>query len=283
MQARRHEVDVAGDRPALRLADLRREPHASEVSVRGVAHVVELDLVEAGPRGGDRDREIVVPRAAVPRVDPAEAGARLPDGAVRRLHGEIGPRDREDGILEGHDAADQVDAVTVREPRDAPRVVVRPGRADRAGELRRAVDEADLPALVLDVELERVQAGKLQVLLEPTRQRRQRLGHVDSAHLRRDVAPHRHDLRRRPGRSRRRRHGHRMGRLAAEREGPHPCSDRAGAQSRDAEPAAADLAAALLPPEPPELVRISTHRGGRNGIRCRRIAPWFCPTARSGG
>jgi len=264
VQVRRHEVDVAGDRPGLRLADPRGEAHLRQVAVRGEAHVVELDLVEARPRRRRRDREVVLPGAAVAGVEPAQSGTGLPDRAVRCPDGEVGARDGEDRVLERDDAADQVDAVLVCEPRGPPGVVVRPGGADRARQLRSAADEPDLPALVLDVELEGVEPGQLQVLLEPPGQRRERLGHVDAPHLRRKIpdglngdGPCDGTVRGCPSRDR-----HRVRRLAAEGERPDPRPGRAEKQAERAEPPAADLTAALLPSEPPELVRIGTHCGG---------------------
>jgi hypothetical protein len=84
--------------------------------------------------------------------------------------------------------------VLVREPHGPLRVVVGPGGADRPGQLRRAANEADLTALVLDVQLERVQARKLQILLESPGHRGERLGDVDPAQLGRDGAPDQHGL-----------------------------------------------------------------------------------------
>jgi hypothetical protein len=262
VEPRRHEVDVARDRPRLGLAALRGEAHQRQIAVRGETHVIQLDLVEAGLRGRLGHREVVVPRAAVPRIEPAEAGARLPHGAARRLDREVGTRRREDRILERDDASDQVDAVPVGELNRVLRVVVGPGRADRPRQLRGAPHEADLAGLVLDVELERVETGQAQVLLEPPWERRKGLGDVDSAQLGRDGALHDpHRLRNDPGPRCLSRSRHRAGRAAAKAQGPDSCSKGAGEQPQHAETATADPAAALLPPEPPELVLIGTHWG----------------------
>ena len=108
-----------------------------------------------------------------------------PDRAVLVLDRELRPAGREDGILEGDDTADQVDALPVREPGGFTRLVVRLRGADLTRERHRRREESDLPVLVLDVELDRVQAlvDELQVLLDLPVQRGERHRHVDPADL----------------------------------------------------------------------------------------------------
>ena len=114
----------------------------------------------------------------------------VPDGAVRVLDRERGLALGEPRILEGDDAADQVDALAVDQLRRLARPVVRLRRADGARERDGRRDEADLAVLVLDVELDRVHplVDELQVLRELAVERGQRHRHVDPADLVRERA-----------------------------------------------------------------------------------------------
>ena len=87
------------------------------------------------------------------------------------LDREIGAPSRELRILEADDAADHVDPVPMREGHQRLRVVVRARRTDRARERDIGRLEPDLAALVLDVELDRVEAvlREVDVLLELAR------------------------------------------------------------------------------------------------------------------
>ena len=195
----------ARDHGGLRLARLTREDRCGEVAVGGEADVVELDLVEAGFRGGHPELDVVVPDALVVRVRPAEAG----DG---RPHASRGRPDRvargirgEDGILEADDAPDEVDAGRVRLLCHLDRVVVVFRRADLVRERHLRPAEPDLAVLVLDVELDGVQPvlREGEVLVELPRDGGKRHRHVDAANLVRIRARHR--LGRRSGGLRRRR------------------------------------------------------------------------------
>ncbi len=175
------------------LRDVLRHRHVAshgvadrgDVAVGGEADVVELDLVEAGPRNGRRDRDVVVPDPAVVGIQPAEPAACVPDRAVGVLQRELRPALGDDGILEGDDPPDQVEAGRVHLPSGAPRVEVGLRRSRRTRERRRALDEADLAVLVLHVELDRVQAGAPQrhVLRELAADAGERHRHVNAAHL----------------------------------------------------------------------------------------------------
>ena len=133
-----------------RVADLR------EVAVAREAHVVELDLVEAELRRLGGDVDVVLPDALVVGVRPPEPGAVEPARAVRAADRQLGRARREDGILEGDDAADQIEARGMDLGDGALGVVVGLRGADLLRE--RNVDrEADLAVLVLDVELDRVE------------------------------------------------------------------------------------------------------------------------------
>src|SRR5581483_6485664 len=161
------------------------------VAVRREADVVELDLVEPCLGRGGRDVDVVLPHARVVLVRPAQAGGRLPAAAGLALDAESGLAVRQRRVLEGDHAADQVDAGAVSLLDDLVHVVVRPGCADlpRQGRHVRA-DEADVAVLVLDVELDRVEAvrSETHVVLDPPGDRREALGDVDAADLGRQAA-----------------------------------------------------------------------------------------------
>ena len=154
-------------------------------AVRGEAHVVEHDLVEPGVCRRRRDPERVVPDAAIVGVHPAEACARLPDGSVRAPNREVGSRLGKHRILEDDDPADQIDAVPVRKAGDLRGLVVRADGTDLGRQRDARRTEADLAALVLDVELDRVEPAlaEVDVLLELPGKRRERAGDVHAAHL----------------------------------------------------------------------------------------------------
>ena len=69
-------------------------------------------------------------------------------------------------ILEDDDPADQVDALRVSQPCDLAGAVVGARGTDPRRERHRGRDEPDLAVLVLDVELDRVQAVDADVLVE---------------------------------------------------------------------------------------------------------------------
>ena len=100
--------------PSPAASRLARVDDVVDVAVGGEAHVVELDLVEAGARGDLGDGDVVVPDPPVVRVRPAEAGVVTPDRAVAALDREVRARRRQQRILEDDDAADQVEALRVR-------------------------------------------------------------------------------------------------------------------------------------------------------------------------
>ena len=182
-------VDELGDHPAGRRRRLVRVDDRVDVAVGGEAHVVELDLVEAGAGGDLGDRDVVVPDALVVRVRPTEACVVVPDGAVRVLDCELGTAGREARVLEDDDAADQVDALCVNLAGGLARLVVRLCGADLARERHPRGDKADLAVLVLHVQLDRVQpvVDELEVLLELPVERGERHRHVDPAHLLREL------------------------------------------------------------------------------------------------
>ena len=95
---------------------------------------------------------------------------------------------REVRVLEDDHAADQVDALAVRHARHLRRLVVVAGGAGLPCEWHAEGREPDLAALVLDVELDRVQPVLRQrdVLVELPRERRERARHMDAAHLDRE-------------------------------------------------------------------------------------------------
>ena len=166
-----------GDRPAHRLRVLARVADQREVAVAREADVVELDLVEAEPRRGDGDVDVVLPDALVVGVRSSRArrccARREPSRRRIASVGALPPR--APGSSKRDDAADQVEprrvdlAATARRHRSSG-FAAPTFRASGHG--RR--DEADLAVLVLDVELDRVQAGRLQreVLVELAGERR---------------------------------------------------------------------------------------------------------------
>ncbi len=160
-----------------------------DVPVAREARVVEHDLVEAGSGGCHRDVDVVLPDPLVVRVRPPEPGAVAPHRAVSRTNRHPGTSLGQPWILEHDDAPDQVHAGGVRLPRDRGRVVVALRAADLCRERHSARAEADLAVLVLDVELERVQAllAQLEVLLELPGHRGERGGDVDAAGLLRSL------------------------------------------------------------------------------------------------
>ena len=119
-------VDELGDHPGRRRRRLARVDDPLDVPVGREAHVVELDLVEAGARRHLGNRDVVVPDPPVIRVRPPEPGVVAPDGAARRLDREIRPALGKPRILEHHDSADQVDRTCAAPPwPPGPRLVVR--------------------------------------------------------------------------------------------------------------------------------------------------------------
>src|SRR5207247_2126311 len=94
--------------------------------------VVELDLVEAGPRRGRADPDDVLPDPLAVRVGPAEACVVDPDGTVAVLNREIRPRRGQRRVLEDDDPPDQVDACRMRLAGrgGGPRCAFVPARAD---------------------------------------------------------------------------------------------------------------------------------------------------------
>jgi len=230
VQPRGGVAEEGRDGRVLRLRVVAGEAHERDVAVRREAHVVELDLVEAGLRRGDGDVDVVAPGGARVRVEPGEAAARLPHAAVRMPDRELRVRDSRDRVLERDDAADQVDPGPVRLARGRAGVEVRPGGAVGARDPRRAADERDVAALVLQVDLDGVQAVALQreVLVELARERHQRPGDVHAADLlgqRRPEGAHR-----RGGPHR----GERDGRVpAAAGDEPHEAEDRDRAERRE--------------------------------------------------
>src|SRR5436190_17111966 len=272
-----------GNRPTHRLRMRTRVADNREVAVAREAHVVELDLVEAGFRGGGGDVHVVAPDPAVVRVRPAEARVVQPEGAVAAMHRQLGPLRREHRILERDDAADQVDPVLMRQAHDLLRVVVRGGGSDLVRQRHARMVEADTPVLVLDVELDRVQARDDEVLLKLPGQRAQRHRDVHAADLVRDERP---AVRTGHGMGPLRRRGGRLLAAAADRPRAerNACneSQQNGHGDRPPDP--------NLTPAPgsPALAGCSipvgrVHRKGAQAYALRRIAPWFSPTGRSAG
>ena len=97
VQRRRRVAQEPRDRRPLRLGPRVPVDDLRDVAVAREAHVVELDLVEAGLGGGDADPDRVAPDPPVVRVHPAEAAVVQPARAVRAEHGERGPGGRELG------------------------------------------------------------------------------------------------------------------------------------------------------------------------------------------
>jgi hypothetical protein len=117
---------------------------------------------------GRGDVDDVLPDPPVVGVDPREPAGSSPHRAVGALDRELRPRGGDDRVLEGDHAADQVQPRSVHAAGRLPRLVVQARRAARPRQ-RHAGEEADPAVLVLDVELDRVQAEPLQrdVALEP--------------------------------------------------------------------------------------------------------------------
>jgi hypothetical protein len=157
VQLQRGGADEPRDRLRLRRVRPDRIPDRRHVAVGGKAHVVELNLAEAGVHGRHGDGEVVRPDPPVVGIEPAEPAARAPDAAVAIPQRQPRPTLRQNRILERDDSADQVEARRVHLPRRTPRVVVRLRRADAARERRGTVHEPDLAVLALHVELDRVQ------------------------------------------------------------------------------------------------------------------------------
>ena len=226
-------------------------------------------------------------------------GARRPDAAVRSLDREIRPSLRELRILEADDPADHVDAVPVGQRDEGLRVVEGARCADGARERDVGRHEPDLAALVLDVQLDRVEPVALvaDVLPELPGQRGERAGHVNAADLDRKRP---RAFRQRPcavawpGRAARRLDGL----VVADEAGAHHDGDhRRGAGAPGPRPDGAALSGASGPVERgnarsgPLVRRAWTpdHRAYR--IRASetsestdgRIAAWFSPTERSRG
>jgi hypothetical protein len=153
-----------------------------------------------------------------------------PDVAARRQDREVGALLGQDRILEADDTADHVDALPVEHPRRRPRVVVAARRTDTAGERRREAVEADLAVLVLDVELDRVQARDGRVLLDLSGDRSERHRHVNASHLVR----HRRPVSARPLRRALLRHGPNRLRPARVESACANRERRAGEQQRNA-------------------------------------------------
>src|SRR5439155_1083586 len=68
--------------------------------------------------GGRSDVDVVPPDPPVVRIRPAEAGVGVPERAVGVVDREVRALLGEHRVLEGDDAADEVVAVPVHEPRD---------------------------------------------------------------------------------------------------------------------------------------------------------------------
>src|SRR5262245_26031061 len=146
------------DRAVLRLVLLAWIDDRAEIAVAGEAHVVELDLVEAGLRCGRGDTDVVAPGAPVIRIEPREARGIVPRRSVRPLQRQVGPGGAQRWIGERDDAADEVDTGSVSRPNGRLRIVERSCGARLAGEARQGGrGERDGAVLVLDVELERVE------------------------------------------------------------------------------------------------------------------------------
>src|SRR6266851_879308 len=148
------------DRPTHRLGMLPRIANLRDVAVTGEPDVVELDLVEAelGRLLGDVD--VVLPDVAVVGVRPAESRIVEPARAVGTADRELRRACRQGRILERDHPADEIETGGVDLGDRALGVVVALGRADPPGEW--GVDrKAHLALLVLDVELERVEARRL--------------------------------------------------------------------------------------------------------------------------
>src|SRR5439155_25666562 len=93
---------------------LPREHGGPDRAVAREAHVVELDLVEAGARRSLGDPDDVLPDLLAVGVRPAEARVVDPDGTVAVLDREIRPGGGQHRVLVDHDPPDQVDAGRMR-------------------------------------------------------------------------------------------------------------------------------------------------------------------------
>jgi hypothetical protein len=268
-------VDELRDHPRRRRRGLARIDDRVGVTVRREAHIVELDLVEARTRRDLGDRDVVVPDAAVVRVRPAEPRMVAPDRAAGRPDREVRPALGEPRILEDDHASDQVDAPGVRRGRQLPWLVVRPRRAYLRRQRNRRGDEADLAVLVLDVELDRVQAfaRQVQVLREPAVERGEGHRHVHAADLdgqRTELRDRRlrldRGLRRRPD----------DGLIARDHLRARRHAEKPGEEDPDRDQAPAPLPPPCgCPPGTKALVRfqrLEEHRHGRgNGTRSRPL------------
>ena len=262
-------LDEVCDDTALGDARPARVDGVVEVAVGREPNVVEHDLVEAGIGSGLRNRRAVVPDAAVVGVDPAEPGRRRPDASVTALDGEVGTLAGEVRILEADDPADHVDALPMGERDERFRVVEEPRRADGVRQRHVRGREADLAALVLDVELDRVEAVALvaDVLPELPGQRREGAGDMHAADLdgerpwaRRGCCALRGCGRRRGLRTCRR------GLLVAHETGAHDDDDYEQEQERqDRGPTAPFCPARLVPSSAETLVRV--HLAVKHGHR----------------
>ena len=162
LEPRAGVLEEQWDRPAHRLRVGPRDSGSPEVTVAREADVVELDLVEAQLRGLHCDVDVVLP-------DPRSYGFVQPSPPLfsQREPSDLrmasaGARADKDRVLEGDDAADQVEAGL----RGSARPSVggcSSACADADPARERDVDgEPDLAVLVLDVELDRVQPVLLQ-------------------------------------------------------------------------------------------------------------------------
>ena len=157
-----------------------------DVAVGREPDVVEHDLVEAGARSGRGDRDGVVPHPPVVRVDPGEPGARRPDRPVRCGGSRSRGAPREVRVLEDDDPADQVDALAVQLPDDLSRVVVATHRARlraRAASPVGAKAISPPSSLTSSSIVLSPYFVSAHVLVELARERGERAGHVDAAHL----------------------------------------------------------------------------------------------------
>ena len=163
---------------------LAGEPDLGEVAVAREADVVELDLVEAELGRLDGDVDVVLPDPLVVGIRPAEAAVVQPGRAVCPPDRQGGIAGGQERILEGDDAADQVEASRVDLRHGLLGVVVPLGGADPPRE-RDGRRKADVAVLVLDVELDRVQSVLLErdVLVELPGEAGERHRHVHATHL----------------------------------------------------------------------------------------------------
>jgi hypothetical protein len=92
-----------------------------------------------------------------------------PHGSAGRPDRVVGPVLGQNRVFEADHAADEVHPLLVDLRGDFLRVVVALRRSDLPGERRSEAVESDLPVLILDVELDRVQAECRGVLRELAR------------------------------------------------------------------------------------------------------------------